>query len=109
VKQNKLVRKLHLPLPESAVGVRLLRHPFEGAADNSRVGLASHVRPSLKQAPRFAVAGHWMATARVDGGAVVFHVPQSVEAPPGRPRPHNPPAAGSILGANVFKKGSPPS
>jgi len=105
VNQNKAVRKVHLPLPPSALGVRLLRHPFEGAVDKSRVGLGSSVRPSLKQAPRFAVAGQWLAAARVDGGAIVYHVPQSVEAPPGRPRPQNPPANGSILGANVFKKG----
>jgi hypothetical protein len=96
-------REALLDLPSSAIGVRLLREPFRPIAPHGRIRHAEG-RPSLKQPPRFAAAGPWLAVPQLDGGAVVFHVPQSPRAAPGKFRVHRAPEKGSILAAGIFRK-----
>ncbi|MES3025185.1 MAG: hypothetical protein V4857_26725 [Pseudomonadota bacterium] len=100
---KRSVRELQLRLPEPALGVRLLRHPLAGAVDNSHVRHTKRVI-SIKTAPHFASSGRWLALPALDGGVVIFNVPQSVEAVPGKVRSHSPHKIGTILGANIFKR-----
>jgi len=41
---------------------------------------------SLKQAPHFGTMRQWLAVAMVDGSITLYHVPDSPNAQPGRPR-----------------------
>ena len=101
--QRNNQRDVKLELPKEDVAIRILREPFK------RIDGLAHVRngksrPSLKQAPRFASKGCWLAVPQLDGNIVIYNVPQSVRAAPGKFRTVRQPAKGSILAAGVMGK-----
>jgi hypothetical protein len=96
-------REATLDLPETAIAVRLLREPFAPIASPARVRRAMG-QPSLKQAPRFSNHGHSIAVPQLEGGAVIFHVPQSPKVTPAKARVQKVPPRGSVLGAYVCRK-----
>ncbi|MDP1978494.1 hypothetical protein [Undibacterium sp.] len=101
--QRNNEREISLELPASDVAIRILREPFK------RLDGLAHIRngknrPSLKQAPRFASKGCWLAVPQLDGGVIIYNVPQSVRAAPGKFRHVRLPSKGSILAASVMGK-----
>lgn len=96
-------RKLSLNLPDPALGVRLLRQPFDPVAPKGNIRLKNG-RPSLKQPPRFATHGSLLAVPQLDGATLIFHVPQSTRAEAGNYRVQAPVSSGHVLAAGVFKK-----
>lgn len=102
LQQRRDHRAVQLELPEAATAVRLLRSPFAPVAPP---GVFHHRdgRPSRAQPPRFASGGHLLSVPQLDGGAVVYHVPQSAHARPGKFRVVSAPGHGAILAAGVFK------
>jgi len=75
-----------LALPAPADCVRLLRKPFEMQVAPTVMQTAAAGPHSLKQAPHFGTMRQWLAVAMVDGSITLYHVPDSPNAQPGRPR-----------------------
>jgi hypothetical protein len=100
---HQSTRTLNLALPDTDLGIRLLRSPFAPLAPRGNMRQPKG-RPSLQQAPRFAAFGQWLAVPQLDGGVVAYHVPSSTKSVPGKQRNHPAPASGSILGAGIFGK-----
>ncbi len=101
--QRSNERDIKLPLPGNDLAIRILREPFK------RTDSLAHVRngksqPSLKQAPRFASKGCWLAVPQLDGNIIIYNVPQSVRNPPGKFRTIRQPSKGSILAADLMGK-----
>jgi hypothetical protein len=94
-------RVLSLPLPNSEVGVRLLRSRFGSSASMAELRQLKS-KPSLLQAPRFAAHGNWVAVPQVDGSVQLFHVPSSTKTQPGKARTVSAAQGSSILGAGIF-------
>lgn len=102
VRQRRDQRTLQLELPDAPSAVRLLRKPFTPAAPPGAIHHRDN-RPSRAQAPYFASGGKLVCVRQLDGGAIVYHVPQSASVKPGKYRILSVPAHGAILGAGVFK------
>lgn len=102
VRQRRDQRTLQLELPDAPTAVRLLRKPFTPAAPPGAIHHRDN-RPSRAQAPRFASGGKLVCVRQLDGGAIVYHVPQSASFKPGKYRILSVPAHGAILAAGVFK------
>ncbi len=102
LRQRRDHRTVQLDLPDGPTGVRLLRKPFEAAVPP---GFLRHgaSRPSRAQPPRLASGGRLVCVPQLDGGAIVYHVPQSVRATPGKCRLLAAPTHGAILAAGVLK------
>ncbi|XLZ68992.1 hypothetical protein ABT364_20935 [Massilia sp. SR12] len=75
-----------LAMPVPADGVRLLRKPFEAQVAPTVMQTAAAGAHSLKQAPHFGTIRQWLAVAMVDGSITLYHVPDSPNVQPGRPR-----------------------
>ncbi len=75
-----------LTIPAPADCVRLLRKPFEALVAPTVIQTAAAGPHSLKQAPHFGTMRQWLAVAMVDGSVTLYHVPDSPNAQPGRPR-----------------------
>ena len=97
------VRALSLELPPPALATRLLRQPFEPLASLAEKRQSTG-RASLQQPPRFAEHGQRVAIAQVDGGVVVYHIPESFKRAPGAPRHYAKLPWGREIGAGVFGK-----
>jgi hypothetical protein len=104
IKQRRNTRDVTLDLPASNVAIRLIRDPFVTASATNKNARAGG-KLSLMQPPRFAQNGQRIAVALLDGGATVFHIPQSPRASPGKSRRISPPKAGTILAASIYKHG----
>ncbi|MGX9775488.1 hypothetical protein ACWYXN_18540 [Janthinobacterium aestuarii] len=102
LQQRHDYRTLQLELPDAPTGVRLLRKPFAPLAAAGVIHHRGHM-PSRAQAPRFASGGHLVCVPQLHGGAVVYQVPPSASAKPGKPRVIAAPKHGAILAAGVFK------
>jgi len=101
--QPRGTRTFLLDLPDPGLGVRILRQPFEPIAAKGKIR-QKNGRSSLKQPPRFAIYGPWLAVPQLDGGTAIFHIPQSTKAEAGKYRVEMPLAKGTVLAAGVFKK-----
>lgn len=101
--QRHTARSIQLELPEPRIAIRLLRDPFVPLASPARQRDASG-KPSLQQAPHFAINGDWLLVPLVDGSNAMYNIPRSPNAAPGRVHHHRRPAHGSILSAMVVKK-----
>lgn len=102
VRQRHDYRTVQLELPDAPTGVRLLRKPFAPRASAGVIHHRGH-QPSRAQAPRFSSSGKLVCVPLLNGGAIVYHVPQSASAQPGKPRIIYAPKHGAILAAGVFK------
>ena len=74
-----------LPLPPPQDCERLLRRPFESVS-RAAVHQIARGAHSLKRAPLFGNVGNRVAVGMLDGGVTIYHVPDSPQASPGRPR-----------------------
>ncbi|MCU6499095.1 hypothetical protein LPN04_14960 [Rugamonas sp. A1-17] len=101
--QRRGTRNLSLELPPVDDGIRLLRQPFEPLVPygvlRQRAG-----RPSLKQPPRFGVAGYGLAVAQVDGGTMIYPLPQSARQKIGKGRSVPARLGGNFIAVGVFSK-----
>jgi hypothetical protein len=104
--QRRGTSTVALQLPDSADGVRLLRKPFETAAAAGIRQPGAAGAHSLKQAPLFGTARQWVAVRMVNGCMSLYHVPDSPNAPPGRPRVlnHLKASAQALVGLGLFGK-----
>ena len=102
LRQRHDYRTVQLELPDAPTGVRLLRKPFAPRAPAGVIHHHGH-QPSRAQAPRFASGGNLVCAPQLNGGAIVYHVPQSASVKPGKPRIISAPKHGAILAAGVFK------
>jgi len=84
--QRRGSARVALAIPDPADCVRLLRKPFEMQVAPTVVQTAAAGPHSLKQAPHFSTMRQWLAVAMVDGSITLYHVPDSPNAQPGRPR-----------------------
>ncbi len=100
---HQATRALTLVLPAPALGVRLLRSPFEPIAIRANIQQAQG-RPSLQQPPRFAAFGQWLAVPQLDGSVLAYHVPKSNKSTPGKALRFLAPASGDFLGVGLFGK-----
>ncbi|PHV04345.1 hypothetical protein CSQ96_26450 [Janthinobacterium sp. BJB412] len=102
LRQRRDHRTLQLELPDAPTGVRLLRKPF---APSVPPGVIHHPgsRPSRAQAPRFASGGKLICIPQINGGAIVYHLPQAPHVKPGKFRILPLPTHGAILAAGVFR------
>lgn len=97
-------RTVALPLPAPDDGVRLLRKPFEAPAKPLGMHVPAGVH-SLKRAPMFGNQRGWVGVPMVDGSVTLYHVPDSLQAKPGRPRNGGKPMyAEAIIAAGVFQR-----
>jgi hypothetical protein len=101
--QRSNQRDVILDLPAEDVVIRILREQFKRIDGLAHVRNAKN-RPSQKQAPRFASKGYWLAVPQLDGNIIIYNVPQSVRAAPGKFRTIRQPTKGSILAAAVMGK-----
>jgi hypothetical protein len=101
--QRHTTREVALTLPPEQIAIRLLRDPLQTLASPARQRDAS-AKPSLKQAPRLAVNGDWIALPLQDGSCRLYHIPRTSFESVGNPRDHQRPASGSVLSAHTFKK-----
>lgn len=101
--QRHATREVTLTLPPEQIAIRLLRDPLQALASTARQRDAS-AKPSLKQAPRLAVNGDWIALPLQDGSCRLYHIPRTSFEQVGNPREHQRPTAGSVLSAHTFKK-----
>lgn len=101
--QRRTTRQLSLELPSVDNGIRLLRQPFEPMVSygvlRQRTG-----RPSLKQPPRFAVAGLGLAVPQLDGGTMIYPLPQSARQKIGKGRAVPAQQSANVIAAGVFGK-----
>lgn len=102
LQQRRDHRTLQLELPDAPSAIRLLRKPFAPVAPPG-VMHQSGKRSSRAQAPRFGNDGKLLCVPQLDGGAIVYHVPQAAGSKPGKFRVAHMPKHGPILGAGVFK------
>ena len=102
VQQKRDQRSLQLALPDTPIGLRLLRDPFVPVAP---VGVFHHAssRASRAQAPRLSGGGQLLCVPQRGGGAIMYAVPQSLRAKPGKSRVIAAPAHGSILAVGVLQ------
>ena len=95
-------RNVTLPLPAPADGVRLLRRPFDKSPGANLMSSEAH---SLKRAPMFGSMKEWLALGMVDGGMMVYRLPESPNARAGRPRKLRKPAhLDAIVAAGLIQK-----
>jgi len=95
-------RRVTLPLPAPADGVRLLRRPFDKPPGVNVMTSDAH---SLKRAPMFGSMKEWLALGMVDGGMTVYRLPESSNANAGRPRKLRKPAhPDAIVAAGLIQK-----
>lgn len=102
--ERRRERAAVLPLPPSEAAVRLLRRPFEAVSKAGMHQDAAGVH-SLKRPPCFGNQRAWVAVGLVEGGAALYHVPDSPQARPGKPRRggrRRPPDA--VIATGVFQK-----
>lgn len=93
-----------LPLPPPQAGVRLLRSPFE-AISNAGVAQTGEGAHSLKRAPQFGNLGDRVAVGMVDGDVSIYHIPDSMQARPGKPRQGGKRQfADSVIASGLFRK-----
>jgi len=97
-------RTVALPLPAPDDGVRLLRKPFDAPARPLGMHVPASVH-SLKRAPMFGNQRGWVGVHMVDGSVTLYHVPDSLQARPGRPRNGGKAMyAEAIIAAGVFQR-----
>ena len=81
IHKDRATSKVQLKLPDEALCVRLLRDPFKGTQSPlGRTTLAADARLC------FSRNGRRLAVTLADGGMVVYPLPGSVNATPGKPR-----------------------
>jgi hypothetical protein len=102
--QRRSSRTVTLALPKPDDCVRLLRRPFEAPTKPGAMAVRSSAH-SLKRAPIFDSQRGRLAAGMMDGSLTIYHIPDSLQAAPGRPRnigklPH----ADSIIAAGLFHK-----
>ena len=102
--ERRRERSVTLPLPPPEAAVRLLRRPFEAVSKAGMHQNAAGVH-SLKRPPCFGNQRAWVAVGLVEGGAAIYHVPDSPQARPGKPRLDGRRLhADAVIAAGVFQK-----
>jgi hypothetical protein len=102
--QQGRTRALALPLPDAECTTRLLRQ-LASPSDGGRATVTAPATHALRRPPLFGTQAGWIAAPTLDGNATIYHIPQSLHAPPGRPRvfagmPH----AERIIAVGLFKR-----